>query len=460
MNEDQNTAHDKASGAELTTEENAPGSVSSSADDEPIVMPLTEGMEPCDKAQSAAAEGAAQKSSSKPKRKIPLGILIAICALPAASTVLFYILRLNQEVMAWFSVSISAPIRRFMAMLTSVFPFSIVELLITAGIIWLIIHIIKTIIATVHSGRKLRVLSKRLLVVAVLALYFWSGFCWLWNSGYHAPGFGERNGFHREGVAVEELLATAAFFAEKANELAPLVSRDAEGSFDENRSALFSDSTGIYHNIAAEFPCLGGKLYRPKPMLFSWVMSRTGYTGMYFALTGEANINNMMPGAGLPATLAHEHAHHLGVFAEDEASFIGILACVKSDDVVFAYSGYLAGLNYLLRAMSVAIARADSELLFDLSGEIRSAQSEILDSLVFEVRRDRWDSYEFWQSQRTVNTGITIIDSALTAVTETVSDAVDAVYDSFLKSQNQELGLQSYGACVDLLVEYFAPIIP
>ena len=34
----------------------------------------------------------------------------------------------------------------------------------------------------------------------------------------------------------------------------------------------------------------------------------------------------------------------------------------------------------------------------------------------------------------------------------------EAVYDSFLRSYGQDLGMQSYGACVDLLVEYFLPL--
>ena len=34
----------------------------------------------------------------------------------------------------------------------------------------------------------------------------------------------------------------------------------------------------------------------------------------------------------------------------------------------------------------------------------------------------------------------------------------ESVYDSFLRSYGQDLGMQSYGACVDLLVEHFLPL--
>ena len=36
-----------------------------------------------------------------------------------------------------------------------------------------------------------------------------------------------------------------------------------------------------------------------------------------------------------------------------------------------------------------------------------------------------------------------------------VQSASNSVYDSFLKSNGQELGRQSYGKCVDLLTHYY-----
>ena len=37
-------------------------------------------------------------------------------------------------------------------------------------------------------------------------------------------------------------------------------------------------------------------------------------------------------------------------------------------------------------------------------------------------------------------------------------EAGEKVYTEFLKSYDQELGMKSYGACVDLLVEYYLPL--
>jgi hypothetical protein len=176
-------------------------------------------------------------------------------------------------------------------------------------------------------------------------------------------------------------------------------------------------------------------------MIYSWLMSITGYSGMYFALTGEVMINTRPPGVFMPATIAHEHAHQLGVFAEDEATFVGILACVTSGNTAFEYSGYMTGLNYLLNALAI---------------EDGDAFHSIATTLTDEVIADRWENFAFWETRTTSNTGVFFLDNILTTVMETTNDAVNTVYDEFLKSQNQELGIKSYGACVDLLVEYFS----
>ena len=381
------------------------------------------------------------KSNKWYKRiKVPRGVIIAVCVLPVVITALFYILRGNVAVMGWATTYISAPIRGFLGMLTSVYPFSMMEVLITASIIALIYFIIKTIMLTVRRRGKWKILGKRALMLFVTLAYVWGIFCWLWNVGYHAPGFAQRNGFTGEGVNPQNLTAVTRVFAQRANELSVLVERDEDGRYVGNRRQIFAESMYVFENISEEFPCLDGRLFRPKPMLFSFLMSRTGYGGVYFALTGEANINTQLPYMTMPFTVVHEHAHTLGVFAEDEANFVAILAGITSENIIFEYSGYLVGLMYLMPALQ----EAD-----------REAWQEISNSLYPELRRDWNEVSEFWRSQRVVDTGIDIVDRVLTSVTETMRESVDIVYDAFLRANEQELGLMSYGACVDLIIEYF-----
>ena len=380
------------------------------------------------------------KKWTRPIIKLPRAAIITICVLPAVLTGLYYALRCVTIVMDWASVYISAPVRGFLGLLSSVYPLSVMEILCAVVVIWLIYYIVKTIMVISRRRGKLKILIRRILPVIVAAVYIWGLFCWLWNSGYYTSGFAKKNGFTGGGVTSEDLTSVARLFADKANEFSLYVKRNDFGHYIEDRSEILAESTDIYQNIAFEFPSLSGRSFAPKPMIFSWLMSRTGYTGIYFALTGEANVNNNMPAFLLPATAAHELAHQHGVFAEDEANFVGIATCIKSGNTVYEYAGYLSGLMYLMNALIFA----DYEAWIDIGG-----------SLYDEVLLDWQDNNVYWQAQKKVDTGIAFIDRILTSVTETVSDTVDNVYDGFLKSQNQELGLRSYGACVDLLVEYF-----
>jgi len=339
--------------------------------------------------------------------------------------------------MDWVVIYVSAPIRSFLGLLSSIYPFAVMEILCTVAVIFLIYYIIKSIRDTSRRRGKWKLLGKRLLPILVVACYLWGLFCWLWNSGYHATGFAERYEFSNTGVAQEDLIIVAQYFAIKTNEFSELMERDEEGSYIADRRLMFADSTRIYRNISREFPSLQGRLYAPKSMLYSWLMSITRYSGMYFALTGEAMINTQPPGVYMPFTVAHEHAHQLGIFAEDEANFVGIAACVKSGNLVFEYAGYLSGLNYLMNVLPI------DEFI------------EVLNGMTYHVQLDRYEESMFWATRTQANTGVNFLDRFLTTVAETTNDAVNTIYDTFLKSQNQELGLQSYGACVDLLVEYF-----
>ena len=379
--------------------------------------------------------------------RIPIGVTIAICVFPAVLTALFYILRSSRVVMDWVVIYISLPIRRFFGLISSIYPFSIMEIVCTAAFIFLIYYIIKSIIVTSRRRERWKLLGKRMLPILVIVCYIWGLFCWLWSSGYHSTGFAEKYDFSKDGVAFEDLVVVTQIFAEKANEFSTLVERDDDGYYIANRYTMFDESLVVYKNVSQEFPSLSGRLYSPKPMLYSWFMSITGYAGMYFALTGEAMINTHPPGTYMPATVAHEHAHQLGIFAEDEANFAAIIACIQSDNVTFQYAGYMLGLNYLLNAIMFED--------YPFSSSVSEEFTEIVSSLSPYVHFDRYENAHFWATRTIANTGVGFLDRFLTSVAETTNDAVNSVYDNFLKSNNQELGIKSYGTCVDLLVEYF-----
>ncbi|MDR1217271.1 MAG: DUF3810 domain-containing protein, partial [Oscillospiraceae bacterium] len=295
-------------------------------------------------------------SAARPRVGRRIAAYLIPAAVPAVLVGLYHLVRLNTGVMDAVNTGISAPARAFLARVSSGLPFvSLAETLCTALVLWVLYHIIRTVSRVAHRRGWRAILLKRLYAVALVALYIWALFCWLWGVGYFASGFAARSGLGGAGgVELQDLYGATVFFANLANERSADVARDDGGHFAESVQDIIALSDGVYDGISGQFPALGGAHYPPKPMLYSRVYSRLGFTGFYFALTGESNINTDAPGCLMPSTVAHELAHQLGVFAEEEANFAGIAACVTSGIPVYEYSGALSALLYLSSALRSA----------------------------------------------------------------------------------------------------------
>ena len=339
-------------------------------------------------------------------------------------TILFYLIRPHKAIADWVVEHISAPIRETMGFLTSPLPFSAAELsyvLIILLAIWLIVRLIREVKNSTGWKNKLKSAALRLCAMGLIPAIMLTGYNWLWAMGYYGSSFAEKSGLANEGCTVEELTQVTAYFAEKAGEYALLVERDEEGHFIE--TGFFEDTEGLYDALEEEFPVLERRALQPKAMIFSKFMSWIGFTGFYFPFTGEANVNSDFPAALQPETIAHEMAHQRRVNSESEANFVGIAACVTSGKTVYEYSGWLSGLTHL----SNALYKADKE-----------AWSAIREGLAEEILVDWRDNSAYW--------------AQFESPAETVATTV---YDSYLKHNEQSAGIQSYGQCVDLLVEYF-----
>lgn len=79
---------------------------------------------------------------------------------------------------------------------------------------------------------------------------------------------------------------------------------------------------------------------KAKQLLFSDIFTELHFTGIFWAPTGEANINNNLHGVELPHTMAHEFAHAKGVFREGDANLVAMYITLNSDNEYLRYSGY------------------------------------------------------------------------------------------------------------------------
>ncbi|MEG1790013.1 MAG: DUF3810 domain-containing protein [Oscillospiraceae bacterium] len=336
-----------------------------------------------------------------------------------------YLARGNAALMAWLCRAVSRPWHGFMSRLCAAVPFSVAEVIyaLTAGFV--VVYIIRAIILLITQENKGKRVYITLLTLAMTASLFWAGFSLLWSPCYYAPSFTEQSGVSDGPISAEALAEVTERFAAAANEYGALVERGEDGVFAPNRESVLDRAAGVFDGASALFGFLDGAPLRPKPILCSGVMSMMNFTGFFFPMTGEANLNMSSPACMLPATAEHELSHQRGIAAEQECNFIAILACAESHDADFAYSGALLAYVYL----GNALYSAD-----------KPAWEAVYATLSDNVRRDLAANSKYWEKYN---------DTAVRKVS-------DKVYEAFLQDNGQTLGLKSYGACVDLLVNYYA----
>jgi hypothetical protein len=85
----------------------------------------------------------------------------------------------------------------------------------------------------------------------------------------------------------------------------------------------------------------------PKPTLADPFMALTGTSGYLNPLALDVHLASDLLWFERPFALAHEWSHAAGYAREDEANFLAIVSCTRSNDPVVRYSGWLELFLYL-----------------------------------------------------------------------------------------------------------------
>ena len=331
--------------------------------------------------------------------------------------------RRNYAFNRWLSARFVRPLHRGLSLLTARLPFSVAEYLIGLAAVSLMVYIIISVFKLILRPDKGKRVYIMIITLASFGLVVYAGFCLLWGVYYYGDDFAAKSGLKTDPVSVEELRAVTAYFADLCNEYADKVPRDRDGCCATDRALMLRKSPEVYAEAERLFPCLEGPAVPAKGVYFSRIMSYTDFTGFFFPFTAEANVNTDFPPALFASTVAHELAHQRGVAKEQEANFCAVLSSLSYGETNYCYSAAMLAYTHL----GNALYSAD-----------HAAWEEIYATLQAPVLRDFAASRAYWQQFETP--------------VQTVSNTV---YENFLYSYDQELGLKSYGACVDLLVNYY-----
>ena len=243
---------------------------------------------------------------------------------------------------------------------SGLFPFSIAELLVVIcpilAIVWIAIQTIR-IVRTKKAVEKNALGSAlRLLCAGGIIFLLFTTNCGI---NYSRATFAETCGLPVQDSSQEELQTLCVSLTQHLNELRPLVSEDENGIMElsSSFSSLGDDAQEAFDTLSAEYPLLTGGYSRPKEVLLSRLMSWCNITGVFFPFTFEANVNSDIPDYSIPSTMCHELSHLRGFMREDEANFIGYLACCRSDNADLRYSGYMLAFIHANNALYSSIGK-------------------------------------------------------------------------------------------------------
>lgn len=254
---------------------------------------------------------------------------------------------------------------------------------------------------------------------------------------YHCSSFGENYmpGEKRE-YTLEELALVRDHVVRQCNELAEEMKRDEAGDIICEDEA---GQRGILEmkRLGEDYPLLSGYYPTPKAFTFSGFFSQQYMMGYYFPFSMEANYNDKMYVANVPVTICHELSHTKGFIYEDDANFIGFLACTSSEDPFFRYSGYLSVLNYLNRDLYESLGNSpEAYLAYEQCSPLVEHDNVFL-------TREAWAEVE----------GKAVFD------TETVRRASNAFLETNLQANGVKEGIASYGKVVEQLLAYYDGIL-
>lgn len=316
---------------------------------------------------------------------------------------------------------------------TGIFPFSLMEVSIYLSIIIFLlslIYIISIVFNFLTKKKKdIKQYYKSMINIGCMISILFFTYIIFAGVNYHRYSFAEINNVELKNSSKEELYQMNLYLVEKGNSLRNEITL-SEGLIDNNgqisiKNMSWDDLTGIacesFENLAKEYPELGGKYGKAKPVYNSFIMSKMGITGIFWPFTLEANVNIDAPDYTIPTTMAHEMAHQRGFMREDEANYIALLASLHSENILFRYSGIMLALHYA----GHELYKIDPFLY----SEIYSLYN---DGIKIDLRASSsyWSQYD--------NT-----------VINTISNQMN---DTYLKVNNQKDGVKSYGRMVDLML--------
>jgi hypothetical protein len=177
--------------------------------------------------------------------------------------------------------------------------------------------------------------------LAIIGFYaFWFEAGWGWN--YNRAPIETRTAYDTSRITPQAVDALRARTIAEMNRLAPLAHARMHEPLD--LETLHATWVPVVQAGGNSWEPLTGA---PKPTLADPFMTATGTSGYINPLALDVHLASDLLWFERPFALSHEWSHVAGYAREDEANFLAIVNCTRSNDPVVQYSGWLELFLYL-----------------------------------------------------------------------------------------------------------------
>jgi hypothetical protein len=248
-----------------------------------------------------------------------------------------------------------------------------------------------------------------LTLLAVVYLWFLAA----WGLNYARPPLESQLTFDRSKVTPQAVRALAEYAVAEANRTHSAAHAAGFPAIHDRPQALIDALHSVERDLGRPRPTV---MATPKWSIFSTFYRASGVSGQLGPFFLETLLNPDLTGPERLAVLGHEWAHLSGFAPESDASFVGLLAAIRSGPA----GEYSAWLDLVSEAVNQLQPVTQRMVLQKLSPGPREDQNAIRERLKKRV--------------------------------EPVERAAWASYDQMLRSQGVEEGVQSYSRVIELLI--------
>jgi len=336
---------------------------------------------------------------------------------------------------SWYAMRVFPVFVHTVGRFWSFMPVSGFEFLLGAGLVYVIVWVVRAVIGCVRSRRRsfiywhdekgfLLRLRGMVLGVFYLAAALFLMFVLTAGINYSRESFAYHVGITMQEPCVDELEELFIMLAERAHVLVGYIETCEDGRFALRREGMHEYARLAMHGLEYRYGGLGSYFPQAKSPMISRVLSHMNIGGFFSPWTMEAHYNGDMPGQSIPFVITHELAHFAGHMREDEANFIAYLASRDSHHPDFKYSAVYAAIRYVLSDMRRAVST--------------ERYSELRAMLPEQINRDFAGAREFWQEFQ-----------------GRPAEMATRANDTYLRLNQQPDGVLSYGRMVQLLLAYY-----